>query len=298
MDEIPTSHRRRTVSTRLRHDGDHLPQNEETNPDRIIHNTANVNHHTVANTSGNDEDDDRGGNSSSHDPTGNDNAPSLTRIPSAGGLALMRSKMPKLHRASSYSSPFSDQYRDQSKRLKVSIQRYNLHIKQTYAADHGLATTTSSTREFTPEQERQARWHYATHHPLERARHIWLQMRWLSGRIVNQPSVQLFVVGLIALNAIMLGIATFDVVRENYHVANAFETADRFILIIFTVELGMQFAFYGYRLVTDGWLVFDLIIITLSWAFEKVQIIRAFRIVRAFRLITRIRVLKNLVAGR
>jgi hypothetical protein len=68
-------------------------------------------------------------------------------------------------------------------------------------------------------------------------------------------------------------------------------------LIIFTIELGMQFAFYGWRIILDGWLVFDLIIITLSWTFSSVQIIRAFRIFRAFRLITRIKVLKNLVTG-
>ena len=43
---------------------------------------------------------------------------------------------------------------------------------------------------------------------------------------------------------------------------------------------------------------FDLVIITLSWGFSQVQIIRAFRIFRAFRLITRIKVLKNLVLGR
>jgi len=59
----------------------------------------------------------------------------------------------------------------------------------------------------------------------------------------------------------------------------------------------MQFIFYGLMLLTDGWLVFDLIIITLSWAFAQVQIIRAFRIFRAFRLITRIKVMKNLVLG-
>jgi hypothetical protein len=68
-------------------------------------------------------------------------------------------------------------------------------------------------------------------------------------------------------------------------------------LSIFTVELGLQFIYYGWRLFFDGWLVFDLVIIVLSWALQGGQIARAFRIFRALRLITRIAVLRNLVIG-
>ena len=133
---------------------------------------------------------------------------------------------------------------------------------------------------------------------------VWDQMidmiqefRYHCGVFVNDNRVQLFIVALIAINALMMGIGTFDFVTENPNVDAAFEMVDMIFLIIFTVELGMQFAFYGWRLLSDGWLVFDTIIIVLSWAFAQVQIIRAFRIFRAFRLITRIKVLKNLVLG-
>ena len=76
-----------------------------------------------------------------------------------------------------------------------------------------------------------------------------------------------------------------------------FELVDKVFLIIFTVELGLQFIYHGWRLLLDGWLVFDLVIILTSWSFASVQIIRAFRIFRALRLITRIEVMKNLVLG-
>ena len=110
--------------------------------------------------------------------------------------------------------------------------------------------------------------------------------------------MQLFIVTLIAINALMMGIATFDFVRENPDVSSVFETVDLVFLIIFTVELGLQFVYYGWRLLLDGWLLFDLIVIITSWSFSSVQIIRAFRIFRALRLITRVKVMKNLVLGK
>jgi hypothetical protein len=92
-------------------------------------------------------------------------------------------------------------------------------------------------------------------------------------------------------------IQTFDFVTDDPNVERKFEIVDQVFLIIFSVELAMQFIFHGLRLFLDGWLVFDLAIIVMSWAFQEVQIIRAFRIFRALRLITRIKVMKNLVTA-
>ena len=117
------------------------------------------------------------------------------------------------------------------------------------------------------------------------------------GNLVNHPHVQLFIVTLIAVNAVMMGIATFDVVKDHPDTQEAFEITDRVFLVIFTVELCMQFFFHGWRLLQDGWLIFDLIIIVTSWAFAELQIVRAFRIFRALRLITRIAVMQNLILG-
>lgn len=123
------------------------------------------------------------------------------------------------------------------------------------------------------------------------------QLRYRCGAIVNNENVQFFIVILIAINAVMMGVGTFDFVTGNPQVEAAFETTDKVFLIIFTIELSMQFIFHGWRLLLDGWLIFDLIVIAMSWSFQQVQIIRAFRIFRALRLITRIEVMKNLVLG-
>lgn len=117
------------------------------------------------------------------------------------------------------------------------------------------------------------------------------------GDAVNHPRVQLFIVFLIAVNALLMGIGTFDFIKDDPDRERAFEVTDKVFLIIFTVELVVQFLYRGFGLLTDGWLVFDLVIIVTSWAFAELQIIRAFRIFRALRLITRVQVMQNLVIG-
>jgi hypothetical protein len=123
------------------------------------------------------------------------------------------------------------------------------------------------------------------------------ELRSLCGRLVNHDRTQMVIVTLIAINALMMGIGTFPFVTQDPTVKNAFDLTDTIFLVIFTVELGMQFVYRGYTLLLDGWLVFDLIVIVLSWCFDSVQVIRAFRIFRALRLITRVKVMKNLVLG-
>jgi uncharacterized membrane protein YphA (DoxX/SURF4 family) len=117
------------------------------------------------------------------------------------------------------------------------------------------------------------------------------------GEAVNHPRVQMSIVALIAVNALMMGIGTFDFIKNYPDRERAFELTDRCFLMIFTIELFVQFIYRGSMLLTDGWLVFDLVIIVTSWAFAELQIIRAFRIFRALRLITRVQVMQNLVIG-
>jgi hypothetical protein len=134
--------------------------------------------------------------------------------------------------------------------------------------------------------------------PKEQALEKFQHFRYYCGMIVNAKRMQLFIVTLIAINAIMMGIGTFEFVTENATVDRAFEAVDQVFLIIFTIELALQAFYHGWKLLLDGWLVFDLVIIVTSWSFAQVQIIRAFRIFRALRLITRVKVMKNLVLGK
>jgi hypothetical protein len=130
------------------------------------------------------------------------------------------------------------------------------------------------------------------------------RFRLLCGEIVNNEIVQIAMVVLIIINAIVMGVATFDFVSDEPSMEELFETIDRGFLTIYTVELVMQLIYFGWHVVHDAWLLFDLVIVIVSWGFElnnqmesQFQIIRAFRIFRALRLITRIKVLRHLVAA-
>ena len=121
--------------------------------------------------------------------------------------------------------------------------------------------------------------------------------RTLCGTTVNHPYVQLTMVALISVNALMMGISTFDFVTENPSFDDTFELVDRIFLILFTIELCLQLIHLGLKLILDGWLVFDFVIILLSWSFASLQVIRTFRIFRSLRLLTRVKVLKNLISA-
>lgn len=115
------------------------------------------------------------------------------------------------------------------------------------------------------------------------------------GSVVNSEKCQMTIISLIVINSIMMGLGTFDFVTENPDVERAFQTMDKVFLIIFTVEITLQFIYRGFGLFCDGWLVFDLVIIIFSWSFDSLQIVRAFRIFRALRLVARIAPLRKLI---
>lgn len=117
------------------------------------------------------------------------------------------------------------------------------------------------------------------------------------GDFVNNDRIQVFMVVLIVLNAMMMGIGTFDFVSENERIDLSFEYVDLIFLSIFTLELCLQLIYHGFALFKDGWLCFDFIIIVLSWSLSGFQIIRAFRVFRALRLITRVENLRNLISA-
>lgn len=117
------------------------------------------------------------------------------------------------------------------------------------------------------------------------------------GRFINCDRFQYFILTLIVINAIMMGVATFPYVKDNPQISTVFETIDRVFLVIFTIESALQLLYQGLYLFKDGFLVFDLLIVILSWALEGTQVIRAFRIFRALRLVTRVETMRNLVSA-
>ena len=120
------------------------------------------------------------------------------------------------------------------------------------------------------------------------------RLRLLCGAVVNHTWVQHFIILLTVVNAVMLGVATYDFINQNPTLNSAFATTDMIILIIFTIELGMQLLVHGYNFINNGWLVFDFVIVIVSWSAASLQ---AFRILRVLKLVSRVKSLRDVVAA-
>mmetsp|Transcript_27874 Transcript_27874/g.50420 ORF Transcript_27874/g.50420 Transcript_27874/m.50420 type:complete len:424 (-) Transcript_27874:90-1361(-) len=131
----------------------------------------------------------------------------------------------------------------------------------------------------------------------------WLRQK--CGEIVDDERTQTFILLLIAVNSIMIGVATFPVIKQNPDLQSIFETVDLIVLVIFTIESIVHFIFNGFRrFFKDGWLVFDLIIVAISWvaviiAWVSVEIsaLQALRVFRALRFVTQVSILRNVIVA-
>merc|ERR1719438_165356 len=100
---------------------------------------------------------------------------------------------------------------------------------------------------------------------------------------------------LIIINALTMGLATYPAVRFNPRAQSIFDNIDFIFLLIFTIELALNFIYHGIYLFLNGWLVFDFFVVMSSWFFSSLKVIRTFRIFRSLRLIGRIPSLRKLI---
>ena len=115
------------------------------------------------------------------------------------------------------------------------------------------------------------------------------------GDFVEHKYTQTFIMTLIIINAMTMGLATYPVIRFNPHAQSIFDFIDFIFLVIFTIELALNFVYHGIYLVLNGWLVFDLFVVMSSWFFSSLKVIRAFRIFRSLRLVGRVPALRKLI---
>ena len=116
-------------------------------------------------------------------------------------------------------------------------------------------------------------------------------------RFVEHPTFGWFITGVIAFNAIILGMETSQPLMES---AGPLITAlDTICLAIFVVELALKLLAYGPRFFRSGWNVFDLIIVGISLvpAGQGFTALRALRILRVLRVISAAPRLRRVVEG-
>ena len=176
------------------------------------------------------------------------------------------------------------------------VSRFPRHTPQTLEEDEVLESTPNCLNQ--DEKFNENRAHESTTHTGYRLASMFRPFnhaRKLIGKIVNDSRVQTVILLMIIVNAIMMGVATFPTIKNDPDIYYIFELTNQIFLIIFTVESGMQLIYHGWYLFKDGFLLFDMSIVVISWTLNGSQAVRAFRIFRAFRLMTRVEVLRNLV---
>ena len=108
-------------------------------------------------------------------------------------------------------------------------------------------------------------------------------------RLVDSDPFNLSIAAVIIANAVVLGLETFPEIASTY--GDALTVANNACYAVFVVELILRFASYGRRpqdFFTNGWNVFDLIIIGGVWipgVRDNVTLLRLLRLARIARLL-------------
>ena len=108
-------------------------------------------------------------------------------------------------------------------------------------------------------------------------------------RIADSTRFQSFILGVIVLNAVTLGIQTYDL-SDAW--SSRLSTLDEVFLGIFTVEMAIRIGAFGSRpqdFFKDGWNVFDFVVVGAAYApglRENATLLRIVRLLRVVRIVT------------
>ncbi|MFL0797489.1 MAG: ion transporter [Cellvibrionaceae bacterium] len=105
------------------------------------------------------------------------------------------------------------------------------------------------------------------------------------------------IIGLIVLNAIILGFETDKAMVEQY--GEWLSLADTALLCVFTIELAVKFYAYRLNFFRSGWNIFDFLIVGIAWvpASGPFAVLRAFRILRILRLLSMVPQMRRVISA-
>ncbi|MFP4334986.1 MAG: ion transporter [Wenzhouxiangella sp.] len=104
-----------------------------------------------------------------------------------------------------------------------------------------------------------------------------------------------FIIGLIVVNAIILGLETSPRLMDA--AGPVLVAANRLILAVFVAEILLKLVAFGPRFFRSGWNVFDFLIVAIALvpASGPLEILRALRILRVLRLLSQIPKLRAII---
>ncbi|KIN62631.1 Voltage-gated chloride channel protein [Sulfitobacter noctilucicola] len=114
---------------------------------------------------------------------------------------------------------------------------------------------------------------------------------------LESPAFGNFILGIIIFNAALLGLETSEQVVA--FTGPVIGMLDELCLAIFVIELLLKLFAYRFRFFSDGWNVFDFVIVAISLvpATQGLSALRALRILRVLRLVSTAPRLRRVVEG-
>jgi voltage-gated sodium channel len=109
---------------------------------------------------------------------------------------------------------------------------------------------------------------------------------------IESSRVRFFIIGLILINAAMLGMETVPTLVQNY--GDILHRLDHIILGIFVLEMILKLYAFGWQFFKNGWNLFDFFIIAIALipsngVFSVLRILRVFRVLRLISLMSQLR---------
>ncbi|MGH1576080.1 ion transporter [Planktotalea sp.] len=114
---------------------------------------------------------------------------------------------------------------------------------------------------------------------------------------LEKPLTQNFIIGVIVLNAVVLGLETSEQVMGR--IGGLISAIDTLCLAIFVVEIVAKLFARGGRFFRDGWNVFDFVIVGIALvpSAGAFSVLRALRILRVLRVVSAAPRLRRVVEG-
>ena len=106
------------------------------------------------------------------------------------------------------------------------------------------------------------------------------------GRLVEGPTAQRAIAGLILVNALILGLETAPSVMADF--GGLLKAADRVILSLFVVEIAVRIAYRRLSFFRDAWNWFDVLVVGIALvpATGPLSVLRTLRVLRVLRLLS------------
>jgi len=114
---------------------------------------------------------------------------------------------------------------------------------------------------------------------------------------VESPVVQRVLIGLILLNALVLGLESYPGLAARW--GETLTLVDRIILAAFVMEIGVRIAAHRLAFFRDPWSVFDFVVVGIALvpASGPFAVLRALRVLRVMRLISMVPSMRRVATG-